>query len=362
VNQELALRGLFTYLVHSGFPLGIRDYRDALRALQKGYGQQSRAQLLWLCQTLWARSEEETRFLNQLFRQFPFPTAEEVARRTGSDLLTTESSQEQSVNQTDSGQEQDDALDGADGNAALVPGMQFAPPTQTGLGLPRAQVQPLWGETFIFTPRPIIPLRMLIIAWRRFRIALRTGQKVDLDIDATIAERCHRGFLTTPVLIPARRNQAQLVVLIDVSDSMVPWALSYRLFVTSLSESQLGEATVYYFHNAPDEVLYERETLTAPLPMDHVLQKHLRSTLLIISDAGAARSRHSHTRIRDTRLFLARVRQYWQPIAWLNPLPKRRWQGSSAEDVSQLPHVTMFELSEDGLIGAVDVLRGQGSR
>ena len=362
MNQELALRGLFTYLVHSGFRLGIRDYRDALRALEKGYGQQSRAQLLWLCQTLWARSEEEARFLHQLFRQFPFPTAEEVARRIGSDPLSTDSSQERSASHTNSRQGQDETLDKADGNAALVPDMQFAPPTQNGLGLPRAQVRPLLGEMFVLTPRPIIPLRTLIIAWRRFRIALRTGQKVNLDIDATIAERCHRGFLTTPILIPARRNQAQLVVLIDVSDSMVPWALSCRLLVTSLSESQLGQAAVYYFHNVPDEALYDRETLTAPLLLERVLQKHLRSTLLIISDAGAARSKPSRTRVRDTMQFLARVRQHWQPIAWLNPLPKRRWQGSSAEDVSRLPHVTMFELSEDSLIGAVDVLRGQGNK
>ena len=43
-------------------------------------------------------------------------------------------------------------------------------------------------------------------------------------------------------------------------------------------------------------------------------------------------------------------------VAWLNPMPRDRWSGTSARIVAGL--VPMFPLEPEGLGHAVDVLRG----
>lgn len=354
METGLPLESLFLHLVHEkGFPLTIRDYLDALRALQLGRGSGGRENLRWLLTMLWARTDEEVRTLDQVFREIPFPTDEEVAEWTGQDLAEpTEESRESQEKMETTGQRAE---------PSQVPQIQFAAPTQTGLGLPQAQVAPSGREPFILQPRPPVSLRSLIVTWRRFRRALRTGPRVELDIAATIAEQARRGVLAGPVLVPARRNLARLIVLADVSPSMVAWRSLNPTLAESLRESHLGLGTVYYFHNVPDERLYQRETLTLPVRLTELLDRHGASTLLIVSDAGAARGRRDRERISETRQFLDRVSPVWQPVAWVNPLPRRRWKGTSAERIARFPNLSMTELTEDGLVRAIDVLRGQRS-
>jgi uncharacterized protein with von Willebrand factor type A (vWA) domain len=100
-------------------------------------------------------------------------------------------------------------------------------------------------------PRTPVTLRALVIAWRRFRLAQRTGPRTELDIAATIAEKCRRGRLIEPALVAARRNQARLVLLVDASASMEPWRPLSRLLAESLDRSQLAHAALYFFDNVP---------------------------------------------------------------------------------------------------------------
>jgi uncharacterized protein len=360
VTQELVLEAVFWSAVQRGMRLSTRDYQDALQALRLGYGLHRRERLLWLCQTLWARTEEEVRVLDLLFREMEAPTAAEIAEQ----LLEQAPGQHDGPGDTDEGASQQTVDTGLDqGSEDLsAPDYQFVPPTQGGLGLPRAKIADSSRESFILTPQPIIPLRSLIIAWRRFRAPLRTGPKVELDLEGTIAERCRQGLLAAPVLAPARRNQARLTVLVDVSSSMHPWDHFLRLLVASLAESQLGQASVYYFDNLPEQELFRRATLHDPVSLETLLTSPLNSALLIVSDGGAARGRRPRERARATADFLRRAGRLWRPIAWINPMPASRWPGTAADRIRQLPQVAMFDLSEDHLIDAIDVLRGQRSR
>jgi uncharacterized protein with von Willebrand factor type A (vWA) domain len=354
MEAELPLERLFLHLVNDrGFSLTVRDYQDALRALALGYGGRDRQGLLDLLETLWARSDEESRQLNLLFREIPFPSDEEIAAWTGQEA---EPDQEIGDDHRKSGGEKEASVE-----EVPVPQIQFSAPTQAGLGLPQAQVDPSGREPFILQPRPPVSLRSLIVTWRRFRRALRSGPKVELDLAATIAEQSRRGFLDRPVLVAARRNLARLVVLVDVSPSMMAWQPLNSALSESLRESRLGLAALYYFHNVPDERLYATETLTGPVQIEELLERHAGSTLLIVSDAGAARGRRDRERIETTRHFLDRVSGQWQPVAWVNPMPRRRWKGTSADRIARFPSLAMTELTEDGLVQAIDLLRGQRS-
>lgn len=353
METELPLERLFLHLVKDrGFPLTVRDYQDALRALALGHGGADRQSLLWLLETLWVRTEEESRQLNLLFREIPRPTNEEIAELIGQPLPPAQTVQD-AKEDVPPGERADEP--------AQVPQIQFSASTQSGLGLPQAQIEPSGREPFILHPRPPVSLRSLIVTWRRFRRALRSGPKVELDLAATIAEQSRRGYLTQPVLVPARRNLARLVVLVDASPSMAAWRSLHPALSESLREGRLGLAALYFFHNVPDEQLYETEMLTGAVSLGELLERHTGSTLLLVSDAGAARGRRDRERIEGTRQFLERVSGLWQPVAWVNPLPRRRWKGTSAERIARFPGLGMTELTEDGLVQAIDLLRGRRS-
>lgn len=353
MEPELVLHGVFLHLTRQGFRLGVRDYVDALEALRAGFGLHDRARLLWLCQTLWARSEAEARRIALLFGQFPEPSAAEVAAVRGE----RPSPDTAAAPETPPGAPRSTGTDAASGEPRAT--IHFAPPGATGLGLPRAQIALDPAEPFILTPPPLIPLRNLVIIWRRFRTALRTGPKTELDIAATVAEQSRAGWLTGPRLVAPRRNQARLTLLVDVSPSMMPWHSVITLLPDSLRHSQFREAALYYFDNLPDEVLYRTESQTGPVTLKAALERHAGTPLLILGDGGAARGARNPDRIRETQAFLKRISGAWRPIAWINPMPRHRWRRTSFEAVTRARGVAAFGLTEDELIRAIDVLRGR---
>jgi len=349
------------HLVEGGMPLGVRDYRDALRALRAGYGFGSRKRLHDLLDTLWARTDEESRQLDRVFRRIPPPTVEEAEREL--ERLTGRPSPKPEAG-TVTGARTQDAPAGSNAARAQdepAPLPRFESPTRgerTDTGLPRADARPRHEETFILEPRPLVPLRSLVIIWRRYRAAMRAGPKTELDVAATVAEQCRRGYLAEPVLVPARRNQARLVLLIDVSPSMQPWEEFSRTLVESLRRGRLGAAHVYYFHNSPHERLYESATLSDPVTLKEALGRHESSTLMLVSDAGAARGARNAARAAEANEFWKHVREQWQPAVWMNPMPRARWSGTTADEVARLRGLNMLELNEERLVTAVDVLRG----
>ncbi|MBD2194259.1 MULTISPECIES: hypothetical protein [Calothrix] len=196
--------------------------------------------------------------------------------------------------------------------------------------------------------------------WRYLRRPVREGSPTELDVEATVNQIVSQGLLLEPVLVPRRVNKAELLLLIDQDGSMVPFhALSRRLAETALHGGRLGKSGVYYFHNCPMEYLYEdsyhqqAELITDVVT--HVCTN--RTTILIFSDAGAARSRYSEERYAFTKEFLEKLNKRVRYIAWLNPMPRKRWFGTTADEIASL--VPMFEVSRRGVLDAIGVLRGR---
>ena len=351
------LRGLFLHLGRSGFPLSGRDYEGGIVALPLGQGTLTRDRLQWLCETLWAHTDEERIRLARLFHDLPQPTPEAICTMTGA----REPEGTAPASPTESAKAETTVPSNGDQEEARAPSVEFASATETGgVGLPQAVVPSTLRQSHILTPRPSVSLRQMIVTWRRFRLARRSGPKVQLDIDATIAEKSRCGTLIEPVLVPARRNQARLLVLFDASPSMVPWRSMGKAVADSLGRSQLGSTAIYYFNNDPADDLFDSDRLTRPKLLQDVVREHSDCALLVIGDAGAARGRTDRERVRSTRRFVRRAHDAsWWPISWLNPMPRSRWTGSSAARIATIPGIAMFELTEDGLVQAVDHLRGK---
>ncbi len=132
------------------------------------------------------------------------------------------------------------------------------------------------------------------------------------------------------------------------------------LVETALAPGVFPEDQVHvgYFHNFPTEYVYRDAHLTSPRPLADLLAECDRETsVLIVSDAGAARGFRRIERIRKTTEFLVKLKQYSSLISWLNPMPRDRWLGSSAAVMGYL--VPMEQMDPNSLGNAIDVVRGQ---
>ena len=214
----------------------------------------------------------------------------------------------------------------------------------------------LSGEFFPVTQRQMKQM------WRYLRRRVREGKPTELDVEATVNHIGHQGILLQPVLVPPRVNRTELLLLIDQDGSMVPFhGLSQRLAETALRGSRLGKTGIYYFHNCPVEYLYHDSYHQQGELVSHILN-HVcsgRTAVLIFSDAGAARGGKSEERYQLTQEFLTNLKQRVRHIAWLNPMPKKRWFGTTADEISNL--VPMFEVSRPGLQDAISILSGRST-
>jgi uncharacterized protein len=202
--------------------------------------------------------------------------------------------------------------------------------------------------------------RQMKQSWRYLRQFIREGVPTELDVELTVRHIAQNGMLLNPVLIPPRRNKTALSLLIDQDGSMVAFhRLSVRLAETA-EAGRLGDSGVCYFHNCPIDYLYHDPHHQQAIPIQNWLEplSHSRSVILIFSDAGAARGSLNLQRIQETEAFLKVLKQQVRHVAWLNPMPKKRWVGTSAETIAQW--VPMFEMSRQGMDGAISALRGQG--
>lgn len=140
---------------------------------------------------------------------------------------------------------------------------------------------------------------------------------------------------------------------------MVPFhGLSKRLVETAIRGSRLGKIAAYYFHNCPVKYLYTDAILQEYASISQILKSlHADCSVLIFSDAGAARGGWNHERIDMTYFFLKQLRHHVRHVAWVNPMPRSRWTGNTSEEISRL--IPMFEFSRRGFDSAIDTLRGR---
>jgi hypothetical protein len=210
-----------------------------------------------------------------------------------------------------------------------------------------------------------ISRRQMMYAWRYLRRPVADGPQDMLDIEGTIAHATQQGLFFEPVYRRRERNHAHLVLLIDQDGSMMPFHRFTRdLVETARYESEIEHVDVYYFHNVPMESVYIDPHMTRPVNLHDVLDSCTTSTsVLLASDAGAARGGGRQLeRIRATTAFLRKLEMHTPLIAWLNPMPRERWAGSSAQVIANLLHGHMFQMDPDGFSNAIDVVRGQPFR
>jgi uncharacterized protein with von Willebrand factor type A (vWA) domain len=352
--QEMPLLDLFLRLQKAGLPLGIDEYQLALRALQAGFGLQDWADLQRLCHTLWVKSAEERRSFDHHFEQMRL---QQIAR-SEKNIQAQEEQSEQAQTPGPSSL----SISAIETTSEIIArtkdeieAAQTIQATGTGYAEPSAHY---------ISPYEYLPVtrRQMKQSWRYLRRPVRQGLPVDLDIEATVQEIGRTGVLLKPVLVPARLNKTELLLLIDHGGSMVPFQMLSQRLIETVYGGRLGKVTIYYFHNCPGKYLYRDPAHREGEAVKKILASRYApwTGVLVFSDAGAARGGFSSKRIDKVEEFLSAFKRRFRYIAWLNPMPRARWSGTTAGRVER--SVAMFELSRQGLDNAISALRGRSVR
>lgn len=403
---------LFKQLRRHKFLLGPEDYRALRDAVRLGFGWSSHEALRHVCCVLWARSKEERETVQRLFdkliteeyhyripeRTALLPETGAISQGTPPPASGTSSPvAEKPVSEPAKQPESKPSSASPESNPQSLP-----PRTRSHSNLPSVKIDvtaksALSKRPFILTPQLSLGFRDVVQTWRHLRQPVREGAATEIDMSATINIRSQTGVVSPIVLVPARRNTARLLLLVDRLGSMAPFHGLVDLVCSAIQQSgRLKQMDIYYFHDEPargaDETLLEPlnrvlmpsldtilpqlqpiergyvftdAELHKPHSLESVLNSITRDTAVaIVSDAGAARGDFDRLRLLDTVAFLKALRARTGRIAWMNPVPNRRnpaldvtyWQLSTAGQIAR--HIPMFYLDKRGLQQTVQVLRG----
>jgi hypothetical protein len=346
------LISLFLHVRRGGFDLGVGELLAAVQAVDGGWGAGGEEELKQIVEWLWCKTPEEVEELNAIWASITLSTSSPVES-----VMTPEPPNPKAI------------LGAADAttDAASLPSWRNM-----------KTVSDLSGDSeWVPVPvrSPFVPLQMkgavdlnsywpvsrrfMSYMWRYLRRPLHDGPADVLNIGATIEKTAKQGFFLSPIYQRRTRNYAHLILLIDQGGSMTPFhRFSRNLAETAQHESNLGVVDVFYFHDVIAGSVYLDPFLTTKVRFDEVLEHCTGdSSVLIVSDAGAARGHRKLERIKATTEFLYRLKQQTSLIAWLNPMPQDRWAYSSAQIISHL--ISMFQMDSDGFSNAIDVVRGQ---
>jgi uncharacterized protein with von Willebrand factor type A (vWA) domain len=382
MNIEAApLLDLLSELQRRNYPLGVSDYLLALDALAGGWRVSSREELIFLCQTLWAKSpEEQAQVAEALDHLLPkrlteaelldLAPAAETPREMSQPVIppdaratSTETSAKPPNMDAPRPEPQPEASSSSESVEAAESRMAFK--RAAGAASSTAGIAGFEEKRWNANPKidyiGSLPVtrRQMKRAWRYLRRMRRIGTPVELDVQATIEQTHRYGVFIKPVLIARRTNTARLLILSDEGGSMVPFRRVTEPLLESAMQSGLASVAIFFFHDVINKYLYKDPSLTRPEPLDRILASDKWTGILIISDGGAARGNFDEHRVKQTEQFVKSLKRAANNVAWLNPTPQSRWQRTTAGALPVRCGVPMFMLDRAGLDLALDALRGR---
>ena len=214
----------------------------------------------------------------------------------------------------------------------------------------------------------VLDTRQAGVALRKLRKLAREGQRMELDMDATIQSTARNAGDITVEERPERTSELEVLLLMDCGGSMTPYAERVgRLFSAASRASHFKRLVACYFHNCVYESVYTDLARWEPWPVEELLRKlDSKVKLVLVGDACMAPSEllmrwgsidWSHHNERSGASWLERLRDHFDRAVWLNPMRLRMWAHPTVERIYDL--FPMFELSLDGIESAMRYLSGQ---
>ena len=233
----------------------------------------------------------------------------------------------------------------------------------------------------------LITFREMIQGWRYFRRQQPMGFSDEIDVPSIVQQVVQEGIFTELKYKKALINREDsLLILADRRGSMTPFrGLVDSLVGTAKKEGGHHKAQVFYFQNYPLHFVYQTPYFTQPKHVNAVLSRvsSQHTYVLIISDAGAAKGAINDKRLEATGIvpktgedgnpaldddgrplftldegsFLAELLRCTKDVVWLNPMPRNRWRGTSAEVLANTPKLKMYSLYDSNRLGFTHAIK-----
>lgn len=376
--------GFFRQLRQKGMPLTYDQYGLLLDAVRHGLGLEDHTRFMETCCLLWAKNSEEGKHIQEEFNVYYKTTLQQIAR---DEIKQQQSPQPPRNEPKEKEPEKQAPIQGGDEPEAEgepnrsedtskkdsketltehdAPTIAFYPPEKVGGEGNELDAQLCASDTnYIKSPFILsddylsISLRQIQQIWRGLRSYAASRAGANINWAETVQHVARQGVFTSPVYERIRENRIKLVVLIDHHGSMAPhWALGQHLIKAALEDGGHADALVFYTHNLPIKYLYKNPGHTLDVPLETVLAQCAaqHTTFVIFSDAGTSRGLFNAQRVIATKHFLEKLKKFTKSVVWLNPMPRHRWENTSAELIERM--TPMYECVESDLEAAVRTLK-----
>jgi hypothetical protein len=201
-------------------------------------------------------------------------------------------------------------------------------------------------------------VRNMRIALRRLRRFARTGAAEELDLDETIHETAHKGYLDVK-LRPERRNAVKVLLFLDVGGSM-DWHVEQAEELFSAARAEFKHFEHFYFHNCLYERVWKenRRRFHEVTPTQDVIRTYPSDyRVVFVGDASMSPYEIAmpggsveHWNEEPGEVWLNRVLAHFPKAVWLNPVPRNQWDYTqSVRHIGRIFSNRMFPLTLEGL-------------
>lgn len=205
---------------------------------------------------------------------------------------------------------------------------------------------------------------------RNFKVALsylrnfsKEGIKDQLNLDKTIKKTSENAGILKLEMEAAKRNNVKVLIFFDIGGSMDDYIYtSERLFNAALYEFK--NLNTYYFHNCIYEHVWttNKRTKNAKVSTFDLLKKY-NSDYKVIFIGDAAMSPYEilyagaaveHYNKEAGIVWLERFKNHFKNIVWINPAEKSEWEYTqSTQILKKFFDNRMFELTPAGIKNAM---------
>ena len=200
--------------------------------------------------------------------------------------------------------------------------------------------------------------RNIKIALRRLRKFARTGAPDELDLEGTIKETAHRGYLDLK-LRPERHNAVKVLIFFDIGGSM-DWHVQVTEELFSAARTEFKHMDYFYFHNCLYERVWKKnrrrhDDTTPTWQLLHTYPHDYK--VIFVGDASMSPYEITtpggsveHFNEEAGAVWLERMTRTYPACVWLNPVPQEQWDYTySIRMVRQLLGERMYPLTLEGL-------------
>lgn len=211
--------------------------------------------------------------------------------------------------------------------------------------------------------------RGLAVALKRLRRLTRRNEQLELDVEGSIDRTCRNAGELTLHFAPPRKNDARVLLLMDVGGTMDPYSRRVeQLFSAAHGLQHWKSFESFTFHNCVYETLEPARPTDEGIDTAELIRERPPTTfLIVVGDAAMAPSElldvyganfYHHRNATPGLVWLHRLRRRFDRAVWLNPVRRDWWGGFTTGVIAEL--FDMFPLSVDGINDAVDHLLRRG--